>query len=296
MLTNCQAFRHFFQLPTELRQQIYASYFDYVPVTYPNLHPPLLLSSPSLYTDAFPVWRRLWPEAHIRFKDTKHFLDLFTSITRSTLCKLRHVSVVAGPVPLYPEPFKLGYVGTAASDLADILPLFPSLQLSTLTVYDPFYGYTYKREDYAYPSNAAHLTVDWLVGSQGWKELIFVAPRHRLLQYFSTPPVAQPSTWDAIIKQKDGVHSGACVQMFQLDKDQRRVPVSFGPHYTCGRIFSSEQWQDTIEIRITRGQDARYVAENDSGRTFISGLFECWSWRDIQEDGMLLDGEDDITN
>lgn len=40
------------ELPPELRQQVYAFYFDALPLTYPDVVPPLLLSSRQLSHEA----------------------------------------------------------------------------------------------------------------------------------------------------------------------------------------------------------------------------------------------------
>lgn len=286
-----QAFRYLLDLPIELRQQIYTFYLDSLPLTYPDLFPSLLLASHQLHEEASVTWRLSWPTVHFKFGGIRHLLRFLTRIKHPTLCKLRHVSVINLPLDLSPDssnlfniwfdppespkPFANGYERPRhIFDLHDLLPLFPGLQLSTLTIYDPFYGY-----QGAYHQETACHALGGLVRSQGWKELLYLV-RH---DWPSSPAdshgLPQPSTWDALIKQRDGTCSGAGVQIFGIDTAKRRTSMSCTFPTDGQEPSDGDQRYEHVEVQLTRGRGVDFVQERGKCNAAIEYLFQYYSWK-----------------
>ncbi|KAL8952972.1 MAG: hypothetical protein Q9222_001148 [Ikaeria aurantiellina] len=173
------AFTPFSRVPLEIRQKIFSEYFAASPQTYPRLETsPLLLTSRQLHAEAQPFY---WKETCFDLGTTKNMLDLFTSISHDTLCKIRHISLIGFPLPLYPDEERYCY-RTHFFDY--VLLLFPGLQLSTLRVRDPYEWST----DDGWGHDAAYSIVDSFINCQGFKQLIYVVEYDRFLKrnYFGT--------------------------------------------------------------------------------------------------------------
>lgn len=291
-----QAFRYLLDLPLEIRQQIYKFYLDSLPLTYPDLLPPLLLSSHQLHNEASITWRLSWHTAQFKFGGVRHLLRCLTSITHPTLCKLRHVSVTNHPLPLSPESPHLSilsYGSRQGFDIDDLLPLFPGLQLSTLTIYDPNYGHQGAIDC---PETAYH-ALGAFVHSQGWKELIYFVPRDwPLRSAYRRFQLPQPSTWDALIKQRDGIHSGAGVQIFGVDTAKRRTPISFTSPTSEQETSDGDERYEQVEVRLTRGRDVKYVQESGKCNSTIEYLFKKYTWENMPRAMMYVDGAKDPTH
>ncbi|KAL8991445.1 MAG: hypothetical protein Q9169_007869 [Polycauliona sp. 2 TL-2023] len=97
------------------------------------------------------------------------------------------------------------------------------------------------------------------------------------------------------MKERDGADSGACVELYRLlDNGKRRIPLR--------SEFESVQETSTgthgqIEVRVTRGKDAVYVQDGQQSKwgKGLSDLFKRYSWKEIQDQGLHIDGEDDPT-
>lgn len=291
-----QAFRYLLDLPFELRQQIYTFYLDSLPLTYPDLLPPLLLSSHQLHDEASITWRLSWPTAQLKFGSITCLLHFLTSIKHATLCKLRHVSVTNHFLPLSPEPahpFNICFGSRPVFSFDDILPLFPGLQLSTLTIYDSFHGH----QGATGCPDTAYITLRGLIHSQGWKELIYFVPHdwpsRSAYRHFQLP---QPSTWDALIKQRDGIHSGAGVQIFGVDTAKRRTPIAFTSPTSEQETSDGDQRYEQVGVRLRRGRDVKYVQESGKCDSTIAYLFKKYTWENMPRDRMYMDGAKDPTH
>ena len=150
--------------------------------------------------------------------------------------------------------------------------------------------------------------VEYLLKSDGFKELTYVVEHDRFMRpvtFSAMDPAhtetlettnrdAQPSTWDAMIKERDGVHSGASVEMFRLlEGGTQRIP--------CDREFETVQKEcekkadGQIEIQIRRGNGVNYVQKKGQPETPLGKLFEELTWKQILEKKLYIDGEDDPT-
>ncbi|KAL8653937.1 MAG: hypothetical protein Q9210_001809 [Variospora velana] len=305
------SFTPFRRLPIELRHRIYTAHFSTLSQTYPAIHPPpILLASRQLHDEALPSY---WRTTHFAFTGTKHLVDFLTSIPDSTLRSLRHVSVRAYPFPVYPVDAQRGYV-TYLFDR--VLSLFPGLQLSRLWVGDPYHGVGVDEDPWGH--DLAYAMVEMLSRGDAWRELVYVVEHDRFMKSCPLESIdfakwsrrdPQPSTWDAMIKERDGVDSGAGVEMCRLfDGGKRRVPLTkefetvqrledgFGAMPDDGQIDMSADGQ--IEITVRRGRNADVVEKGVTKCEKTEGLralFKEIGWKGIQARGLYLDGEDDPT-
>ncbi|KAL8974226.1 MAG: hypothetical protein Q9197_001539 [Variospora fuerteventurae] len=300
------SFTLFRRFPIELRHRIYTAHFSTLTQTYPAIRPPpILLASRQLHDEALPSY---WRTNHFAFPGTKHLVDFLTSIPDSTLRSLRHVSVCAYPFPVYPVDAPGGYI-TYLFDR--VLSLFPGLQLSRLWVGDP---YAVALEPWGH--DVAYAMVEMLSRGDAWRELVYVVEHDRFMKSCPltsidlatnvrtvewSPRDPQPSTWDAMIKARDGVDSGAGVEMCRLfDGGKRRVPLTteFETVQRLEEGFVTMPDDGQIEITVRRGRNADVVEKGvtDCEKTEgLRALFKEIGWKGIQAKGLYLDGEDDPT-
>ncbi|KAL8905046.1 MAG: hypothetical protein Q9171_006824 [Xanthocarpia ochracea] len=280
--------------------QVYRSYFSTLNLTYPHFGLPyLLLSSRRLHNEALPLYRE---NARFNFKGTKQLLDFLTSINHETLCKLRHIAVRGFSFLVYRDTEAFAYT---TYSFEQVLPLFPGLQLSTLWVGDPFHG-KWSSED-GWGHNATYSTVDELIKSQGFKELIFVVENDRFLKpvRFDSHATSgtqgaesrhpQPSTWDAMIKERDG--PSASVEMYRLlDDGSHRIPLR--TEFETVQEATGKGDEGQIEVRIKRGTNADHVQKGELVNEWAKGLYDLFkelSWEEIKEKELYVEAEDDPT-
>lgn len=303
-------FTPFFRLPIELRNHVYEAYFSSLTLTYPIRGPlPILLASSQLHHEARPFY---WRHVRFDFQGTRHLVDFLTSIEHEDLCNIRRISVQAYPFLIYRtvEAKERGDYTTYSFDC--VLHLFPGLQLSSLWVRDGLYDECDEEDEWV--NDVVYDSVGPLIESNGYKELVLLLGDDRLMRasgYTSSsrPPRwtatmewghidPQPSTWDAMIKQRDGGESGAGVEMYRLLNDgERRVPLTT-EFETVQRAPGYKMLDGQIEIRTKRGRNADYMekAECKDPRTQdLCDLFNRLTWTEIQEKGLYLNNEDDPT-
>lgn len=249
---------------------------------------------------------------HFNFTGTKNLVDFLTSIDHDTLTTLRHLSVRAYPFPLYPNvPDPYGYT-TYSFD--NVLPLFPGLQLATLWVGDCFHGRLAEEDGWGH--DAAYDAVEAFIRSEGFKELIYVVEHDRFMRpvHFTSVKAAtetqpeikttetsdrhpQPSTWDSMMKERDGADSGASVKMYRL-LDDGKVRIPLETDFETVQEASEEQADGQIEIRVKRGNASDYAQQGEQFNRLaqpLSDLFKELTWKEILEKGLYLNGEHDPT-
>lgn len=251
-------------------------------------------------------------------------VDYLTGITKSELVRLRHMSVRGIPMPFNRAP----HLYTPKDDCSckvyyfySVLALFPALQLDKLTVYDPYHGEGVSEDVYGHWGT--YREIDLLVKiAKGFKELVFISENDRCLNsnYLGGKVAAQPSTWDKMVKDRDGVNSGAGVEMFTFAKGQRAKMVGDHPFYHLrhdGRVVVADdnrdgddaipwdnklhggeehsenvdRWLEVIEggveLRVRRGNDADYVQDGKSLDEMYA-ISAQLSWKEIKEQGLFV--------
>ena len=192
-----------------------------------------------------------------------------------------------------------------------VLLLFPGLQLARFEVKDPYHGDGVDEDGWGH--NATYATVESLIQSQGFKELIYTVEHGRFLRPVSftshgvepgsqpetetTGRDPQPLTWDAMIKAKDGADSGAAVTMNRLlDDSKRRVPSKIA--FETIQPETEDTAGGQIEIRIQRGQGVDYVQKGEAADRWAQRLLDMFkdlTWKEILEKDLYVDAEDDPT-
>ena len=319
----------FLKLPVELRLKIYAHYFRSLKPTYPHFcSPPALLHTcRSIYNAAQPLYIK---NTTLDLRTTANLVDFLTSLSTPRIKQLRHLSLRALPFPIYTDE-DMDCFHTYGFD--QVLPLFPDLQLDTLTLTDAYHGPHVSEDPWGH--RATYGEVRSLVEAGcGWRKLIYrsestiwLHPTVRIYGENSVPLVhnmitqGQPGRWDRMIKQRDGPESGAGVRMWQKEEGNWvEVPASEGTA-SDGHLDEEEEdefdWDSDdehcsktkygdsdgssqIEIQITRGRDADIVSNVEPLCDFDRELHDLWgrmSWHEIKQSGRFLAGsaEDDPT-
>lgn len=301
-----------FDLPREIRDQIYASYFSSITLTYPTFAlPPLLFTSRQLHAEALPLLRS---NATYDLITTEHFIDYLTTLSPATLAQLRHISVRDVPFPVYPDVDDSYYVTHLFSTL---LPLFPGLRLGTLIIEDAFHG-----EDAAEDGLGHNATYDGLQEmvkeGKGWKELILRSTSDRWLVAVVFQMCAadgtvrtminggskQPETWDRLIKERDGQESGAKVEMWSCkaqgvwEKVEEAYNAEVEDEAEQDDLDGAEPARSSIEVRVRRGKEADYAQDGMIAheRTFsrqLREMLEKLGWKEIKARGLFVPGAED---
>ena len=211
----------------------------------------------------------------------------------------------------YPFPLHLseGHGNYSTFDFSSVVLLFPGLQLHTLTLHDPYHGIDVDEDGRGH--NVSYYEVENLINDgRGWKNLVFKSENDHMMEvvrftYFDCAGNRddevhgrdkQPGTWDRIIKERDGEGEGkgegAGVEMWVCQEGGKREKVDAEVGYKVRR----EGWEDVgIEIRVRRGKGADCV-QDGKGCAYDEKLLEIFrrmNWREIKENELLLDGEED---
>lgn len=152
--------------------------------------------------------RGLWlGQVLFNFEQPADMLDKLSALSSSTLSQIRHIRVLGNTLMLTPN-----YDNDIHYRLAWALKLLPGLCLDTLSVLGLSNGLL------------AYNTLDGLIkDGNGWKELRYITPTSEMLGFkrvnmLMTDPYwrkPQPSTWNDILLQRDGLDSGACVTIYR---------------------------------------------------------------------------------
>jgi len=251
-------------------------------------------------------------------------MDFLTSIDSAALRQLRHISARSHPLVLYPRPNDNSFCRPFGFPI--VLQLFPGLQLSTLTVRDTYH----EPGTFHCPfgDKPAYEMVEDLIKSDGFRELIYISTSHCFMrpQDYEAHPVnytpqirealhrdPQPSTWDKMIKKRDGANSGARVEIFRHTKDGRVLlrdefetpalldnnpkpkvtdPASMGT--SCRMEDIAEQ--EVIEVRVKRGEGVDYSQTGQCStdhEQWLHDFFKQRNWEQTKEQGLNVEVRDE---
>ncbi|KAL8634694.1 MAG: hypothetical protein Q9228_007724 [Teloschistes exilis] len=217
---------HFFKLPFEIRRQIYKALYSSITLTYPWHGPPLSGLSRQVWQQSSPVY---YKNVRFKFNNTVYLVDFLSSLDHSDLRSVRNVSVRNHPFPLN---VRKGIEDYRTRNFASVLALFPGLQLSLLEVRDTYHVPGTDHDGLV--CEAAYSGVEDLIEADGFKELryisdtdCFMMPKEFKVSSYNTDWSTerglrdpQPSTWDNLIKERDGKRSGAKAEMFRHCGDE----------------------------------------------------------------------------
>jgi hypothetical protein len=313
----------FLQIPRELRDKIYSCLFASTRITFgkrntsriatkamkpaPNALA-ILRTCRQINQEAGPLWL-----GHVlfSFENPEDLLDKLSTLPSTTLSQIRHVRTSGRPLVLQPS----GDDDDVYYRLVWALKLLPGLRLDKLTVLGPSGG------------EVAYDTLEGLIKyGNGWRELHFITPNSTMLGFakmdmFMADPYwrkPQPSTWDEILRQRDGANSGASITVYRSTQSDTPGTVS----NPCTRqIFeqklSSPEDQEKFGVTedkellggegkgkellviVKRGRAAN-IAEQDRPPYMLEGDIRQWAhgmtWAEIRReciDFFMDDDEDD---
>lgn len=260
------------QLPRELRDRIYSYVFAQTRLAFGKRHvsrrQTITIKPIPRVIAILGTCRQINEEARdvclgevlLVFESLESVLDKLSVLPSTTLSKIRHVRTNGQPLMLSPPRTS----GRIPYRVASVFQLLPSLQLHTLTILGS-------------PSGpAAYDTLHELIQhGGGWRLLQFIAPNSTMLcfkkfglldrEHRRAP---QPSTWNDVLQQRDGVRSGPSVTLYR--STQRRSPGSvFNPRSreVFEQTVSTPQELETYGLEV----DAELLpaAERDKEFLFI---------------------------
>lgn len=291
-------------LPVELRELIYGFLFgsftirrgfkhnskpESEPISAPRAA--LLLTCRQIYAEA----RRHLPlHCTLHFRGTEDLLHTLLSVDQSVITRLRHIRVRAFPFPLYandkPEYYPTYYFVNA-------LRLFPGLCLDELEVEDCWHGYG---QGDGWRDVTTYMDIESLLNSDAWKKLIYITPctdfiasgydhRKRRQQ--------QPSSWDALLKERDGEASGASVQMWIVpskqgearDEDRTEDGRKMQEWSALPGNVIIENWRLAGPEQSLKGEVRIIATRGKRSRAVQLGIQENMGWKELKEqDGAFV--------
>lgn len=147
----------------------------------------------------------------------------------------------------------------------------------------------------------AYEDVERLIKSDGFKELVYTSASDQFMKVHPDQDEGdgnshrdpQPSTWDKMIKDRDGADSGAGVEMFRVTKDGR---IKLKDEFETVQDTSEAEKPDPIEVRVKRGKRANYVQSGQSTSEYDNGLHDLFNrlnWEEIKEQELYVEVTDE---
>jgi hypothetical protein len=275
-------------LPLELREAIYGYYFSTVTAkhgfhsssTHDN-RTALLRTNQQIHHE---TWRHLPLNIRMQFRGTEAMLDTLLSVDQAVITRLRHIRVKAFPFPLYTGS-KADYY--PIYHFHNALALLPGLCLDELIVEDSFHGFGLVE---GWRDVVTYFDIENLLSSDAWKELVYITPNTDFIASgydHRKKRQAQPETWNAMLRERDGEESGAAVQM--------QITPESGASVGEGRVIGEsrpwaaipghnivENWRLAGPEQELKGE-VRIVARRGKRAVAVqTGLSEKMSWKELK--------------
>lgn len=310
-------------LPAELRLSIWEQYARDLTLHFPHQedvrqpHPFALVETCQfIRSEALPVF---WQNLKIHCGGTDQLLDAFDSLTREQLSALRHLSVNNIPasnlnMKVFDE--ESGTEDDMSIGWMDVIPLFPGLQLDTLTIYNQEVDFGHDRlvqaqRDHPYVTYYDGIDQQVELG-MGWKEIRFICPvpfsftwdvvhfatrrADGTFQVHRKLREPQPATWKAMAKDRDD--PGATVDIFiakkeydgqtnvVLDPTKREalVDTQVTTEVHRARQEGTHAFLRETMVVVRRGKQSVYVEDGYCLRSEMEDLFKGRSWKDIKKE------------
>ncbi|KAF1834328.1 alpha/beta-hydrolase [Decorospora gaudefroyi] len=284
-------------IPVELRELIYGFLFRSYTIRHGFKHPsmPGKDSEPSNRIALLLSCRQIFAEANrhlplnctLHFRGTENLLETLLSVDQSVVTRLRHARVRAFPFPLYPSGSSQYYPMYYA---ANALTLFPGLCLDTLVVEDCWHGFGMGD---GWRDVTTYFDIETLLKSDAWKELTYITPCTDFIASgydHLRKRSAQPGTWDALIKERDGEEFGAQVKMYIVPYKQE---TATGDERTeDGRIMQpwaakpghevNENWRIAGPEQDLKGEVRIIAKRGKRSRAVQLGLSQKTTWSELK--------------
>lgn len=210
------------KLPRELRDEIYIWLFASITVTFGkrNLRS-IILKTMKLAPKTLAILhtcrqinaeaRSLWLR-HVlfSFESAEAMVDKLRSLPQISISQIRNIQAVGNP--LVTAEVVVDQRGLKYYGILPALEFLPGLRLDKFTVHAPM------------PPATAYCALDTMIKEgRGWKEFHFITPDSTMLSFSITHMLfrasvqrsPQPGTWNEIIRQRDGIDSGASVIIYR---------------------------------------------------------------------------------
>lgn len=287
-------------LPLELREQIYEEIFSSFTVrhgfhTSSSNRTALIRTCKQIYNES---WRHLPLNIRFHFRGTETMLETLLGADQAVITRIRYVRIKSFPFPLY-NSGRADYYPTYYFHNA--LSMLPGLHLDQLIVEDCFHGYGLVD---TWRDIVTYFDVESLIKSEAWKELIYITPNTDFIVSgydHRRKRVAQPDSWDELLKEKDGETSGAEVEMWITPESSK----NYTQKEPQPRSWSAKPGHEVINDWTIAGPDqelkgeVRIVARRGKQANIIqTGLSEAKTWKELKnkEGGFDRSGECMISN
>lgn len=294
-------------IPVELRELIYEFLFSGYTIRHgfkqtsvtdnqfdPTNRTALLLTCRQVFAEA---WRHLPLNCTLHFRSTENLLDTLLSVDQNVVTRLRHIRVRAFPFPLYASG-RQDYYPTYYA--ANALKLFPGLCLDTLTVEDCWHGFGMGD---GWRDVTTYFDIEALLNSDAWKELTYITPCTDFIASgydHRRKRLAQPETWNAMIKERDGEDFGAEVKMyiipFQQETATRHEVTEDGRNMQPWKARPGheiiENWRLATPEQEMKGEVRIIAKRGKRARAVQLGLSEKRTWKELkgEEGGFKPEG------
>ena len=253
-------------------------------------HTSLLSTCQRIYSEALEL---LAQNVTFSYASSVAMLDHLTALTYRQIQEIRFIQAVAFPIGFCTDfQTREDHEDYPIYQFADILPLFPGLQLNFLEIEDLSLD-----EDGHTVAPGPYDEIDALMKSNGWKKLHYFTGPAFCVDFSWSDMADQPAGWHQSLQARDGQASGAYVEMYSapgVETKGGQVPfqnwtpatVSEGPPPTDGVD------EEEILVIAKRGRGAAYAQDGGQLCLEIRDLFHRLSWPEIKAAGLYSLGED----
>ncbi|CAI6320779.1 unnamed protein product [Periconia digitata] len=276
----------FLSIPVELRELIYGHVFSSITIrhgfgtTAPSNRIALLQTCKQIHCEA---WRHLPMNANFEFRGPESMLNTLLGAGQAVITRVRRIRVKAFPFPLYANGCANYY---PTYYFHNALTLLPGLHLDRLVVEDSFHGFGLLD---GWRDVVTYFDIEGLLKSDAWKELEYITPNTDFIASgydHRRKRLAQPESWDALLKERDGEASGAAVEMWI-------TPISTG-HDGQGepqapRTWSArpgheiiENWRLATPEQELKGEVRIVARRSDRATTVQTGVSLNKTWQELK--------------
>ena len=238
---------------------------------------------------------------------TEKLIDLLAEKSPAERSKIKHLHVIAYPCAIYDDATRGSFCTYAFYQL---LPVFKGLNLDKFELDDPYHGPSVIEDGWGH--DTTYSGINSLVReSKGWKELIcrsctdkwlnpvtFITTSSSGSEEETSRRDPQPETWDRMMRERDGLESGASVEMWVRDerggaKHWEKVSGVYEPKGMITSESRDDGYDETpgfaIEVRIRRGDSVDCMQDGEKNlsryteplKRFYT-LFEETKWEEIK--------------
>lgn len=291
----------FLTLPTELREMIYSHVFSSITIQHglgttskDEFRTALLQTSKQIHHEA---WRHLPLNASFEFRGPETMLSTLLSAGQAVITRVRHVHIRSFPFPLYANG-RADYYPTYY--MYNALALLPGLCLHRLVVEDSFHGFGLVD---GWRDVVTYFDIEGLLKSDAWRELEYVTPNADFIASGYDPRrkrLAQPASWDAMLKEKDGEASGAGVEMWITPQPGGSSNGTSEPRVWSARPGHEivENWRLTTPEQEIKGE-VRIVARRGRKASVVqTGVSQNKTWQELKDakEGFAPEGQSHATS